>query len=202
MEKPSISFFAMNFILLFAVISFILIIFDLHRFAYVLELMLLLIFIFVLSFAMFVIYHGKKWGWTLLGASLVLMLVNLFFIFLLTQAFETEHFTLLVFSVIGLIIVFLNLRMAAQGAEASESEEHGSAKGYYPYIDKMEPEIKAEEPNIEKTFTPGKFIASRKASKFHTAKCDWAKRISKENQVWFNSEEEAKANGFEADQCI
>ena len=58
------------------------------------------------------------------------------------------------------------------------------------------------ESKIEKTFVPGKFVASKKANKFHVAKCDWAKRISKANQILFNSEEEAKSQGFEADRCV
>jgi hypothetical protein len=202
MDKPSLSFFVMNFILLFAVISFILIVFDLHRFAFVFELMLLLVFISLFAFAMFIIYHNKKWGWTLLGAALILLLVNTFFIFLLTRRFETTHLTTVLFSLAGLVITFINLKSVPKEPE-SLVEEFEKTKDYYPYIDKMEPELKEiHEPKIEKTFTPGKFIASKKANKFHIAKCDWAKRISKENQLWFNSEDEAKAQGFEADKCV
>ena len=202
MDKPSINFFIMNFILLFSIISFTLIVFELHRFAFVFGLMLLLVFISLFAFAMFIIYYNKKWGWTLLGITLILLLVNTFFIFLLTRRFETAHLTTVLFSLAGLGITFVNLRGATKEPEISV-EESDKAKEYYPYIDKMEPELKEiHEPSIEKTFTPGKFIASKNANKFHTAKCDWAKRISKENQLWFNSEEEAKAQGFEADKCI
>lgn len=199
MEKLNISFFAMNFILLFAAIGFILAAFELHRLAFVFELMVLLVFLFISIFAMFVIYHNKKWGWTILGAALILLMINLFFIFLFTGIFETAHFTTLFFSVIGLAIALLNLR-GAQEYEASE-EEHGKAKDY-SYIDKMEPVPKIDEQNISKTFIPGKYLASRKSNKYHVAKCDWAKKISTENQLWFNSEEEAKSKGFEADECI
>ena len=87
MEKPSLSFFAMNFILLFVLISFTLIVFDLHRLAFVFELGVLLIFIFLFAFSLFAIYHNKKWGWTILGATLTLLLIDAFFIFLLTRTF-------------------------------------------------------------------------------------------------------------------
>ena len=202
MDKPSINFFMINFILLFSIISFTLIVFELHRFAFVFELMLLLVFISLFAFAMFIIYHNKKWGWTLLGVTLILLLVNTFFIFLLSRRFETAHLTTVLFSLAGLAITFVNLRGTTKEPEILV-EESDKAKEYYPYIDKMEPELKeVHESGIEKTFTPGKFIASKNANKFHTAKCDWAKRISKENQLWFNSEEEAKAQGFEADKCV
>ena len=198
-ERPSLSFLVMNFILLFAVIGFILVVLDLHRFMFVFELMLLLAFVFILPFGMFAVYNDRKWGWMMLVAALILLLVNLFFIFLLTGIFETAHLTILFFSAIGIIVALLNLRPSRNYRISGEG--HEKTRDYYPYIDKMEPVQKAEEP-ISKTFTPGKYIASKKAGKYHVAKCDWAKRISRENQLWFNSEEEAKSKGFVADACI
>ncbi|MEK6983542.1 MAG: hypothetical protein AABX33_03130 [Nanoarchaeota archaeon] len=203
MERQGISFFAMNCILLFLVISFILIVFDLHRFAFVIELGILLILISFMAFGMFLAYHDKKFGWTMLGASIILLLINTFFIFLITDIFETPHMTIIFFSVIGLLVVLLNLRHGIEESYHAQSEEDYKPNGYYQYIDKMESvEQPKDEPKIAKTFTPGKFIASKKANKFHVAKCDWASRISKSNQIWFNSKEDAEAQGFEADKCV
>ena len=201
MEKPGISFFAMNLILLFVIIGFILIVFDLNGLAFVFEMMILLVFIFLLAFAMFIIYSNEKLGWTILGSALILLLLDMFFIILLAGAFETAHITTIFFSVIGLLVILLNLR-TAKSYESEIEEEHKKAKNYNPYIDKMESEEPKMESKIEKTFVPGKFVASKKANKFHVAKCDWAKRISKANQIWFNSGEEAKSQGFEADKCV
>lgn len=221
MEKSSASFLAMNFILLFSVIAFILIVFDLRGIPFVLELGILLIFMLLLAFSMFIIYHNKKWGWTVLGATLVLLLLDLFFIFVFTGAFGTAHTVASFLSVAGLIIALLNMRESPQ--EYGGGEESDKAKEYYPYIDKMEPEeetkaeikqelkkeIKEElkegqkkEEYVAKTFAPGKFVASKKAGKFHSPKCDWAKKIDKANRIWFHSEQEAKAQGFEADKCV
>lgn len=198
MERlDNISFLAMIFILLFAVIGFILVVFDLHRFAFVFELMLLLVFILILTFAMIAVYNNKKWGWTIIAAALVLLLVNLFFIFILTGAFDTPHLTALFFSLAGLAVALVSLKTSGN----YETGEHEKTKDYYPFIDKMEPVHKNEE-HISKTFIPGKYIASKKSNKYHVAKCDWAKKISAENQLWFNSEDDAKAQGFVADECI
>lgn len=196
--KLSISFFAINFISLFAVISFILIVFDLHRFAFVLELGILLVLLFFLAFAVFAVYHDKKWGWTLTGAVLLLLLLNTFFIYFLTKTFDTAYMTAALFSIAGLALALFSLRGSGLEAIRVEGEK---LQNYYPYIDKMEPES-TKEPNIEKTFIPGKFVASKNANKFHAAKCDWAKRIDKSNQIWFNSREEAELQGFQADTCI
>ena len=150
---------------------------------------------------MFVIYRNEKWGWTILGAALILLLLDTFFIILLAGAFETAHIATIFFSVIGLLVILLNLR-TAKSYENETEDEHKKTKNYYPYIDKMETEEPKMGSKIEKTFVPGKFVASKKANKFHVAKCDWAKRISKANQIWFNSGEEAKSQGFEADKCV
>lgn len=203
MEKPGISFFAISFVLLFAVIGLIFAVFELHRLVFVLELMILLAFIFLFAAALFAVYRNKKFGWTMIGAALILLLLDALFIYLITKTFETAHMTIVFFSVIGLLVALLNLM--------ADKKPHGSpagyekAKEYYQYIDKMQPEEELaheKEPRIEKTFTPGKFVASRNASRFHSPKCDWAKRISKSNQLWFESEEEAKAKGFQADKCV
>ncbi|MBI2657367.1 hypothetical protein HYX08_01585 [Candidatus Woesearchaeota archaeon] len=199
MEKPPISFFAMSFVLLFVLVSLIFAVFDLHRFAFVFELGILLVLLTLAALSMLAIYHGRLWGWTIMSALLILILVNLLFIYLITGAFGTSHLTALVFSLIGLGVSLFNLREPQNEQDGMEIEEYEKAKDYYPYIDKMEP---IEEPKVEKTFTPGKFVASRKANKFHAPKCDWAKRIGKENQIWFDSEQEAKAKGFEADKCV
>lgn len=197
MVKPGISFFAINFIMLFLLVSLVLAVFELHRFVFVLELVFLLVLFFILAFAMLFIYNNRKWGWSIIGAALVLTIINLFFIFLLTGIFGTSQLTVLFFSLAGLAIAFMNLKQPPQALESKE--EAGKSNDYYPYIDKMEP---VPEEHIEVSFTPGKFVASRNTAIYHAAKCDWAKKISKSNQVWFNSEEEAKSKGFEADKCV
>lgn len=204
MEKSRISFFAMNFILPFVVISFILIVFNLHRFAFVFEMMFLLILIFFLGFAMFIIYYNKRWGWTILGVTLVLLLANTLFIFLLTGRFETAHVTIIIFSIAGLALSLFNLKTSPKADHIGAEDQYKKAEEYYHYIDKMKPkeELKDKEKSIEKTFMPGKFVASKNANKFHSPKCDWAKRINNSNQLWFDSREEAEAKGFEADRCV
>ena len=53
-----------------------------------------------------------------------------------------------------------------------------------------------EEKTIEKSFTPGKYIASKTGVKFHAPKSEWGKKIKKKNAVWFDSKEEAKKAGY------
>ena len=42
----------------------------------------------------------------------------------------------------------------------------------------------------------GIFVGSINSNKYHWPDCQWAKRISIENQIWFNSEKEAQKAGY------
>ena len=166
MEKPSISFFAMNFILLFVIVSFIFIVFDLHKFEFVLELVVLLVFIFFLAFAMFAVYNEGKWGCTMIGAALIILLLNTLFISMILGVFETAHVTIATFSVIGLFIALINLRSTVQKYHENDIEieeyQYANSGSYYPYIDKIElkeepmheeaQKIETAKPEIEKVF--------------------------------------------------
>lgn len=45
--------------------------------------------------------------------------------------------------------------------------------------------------------TPGgKYVASKNSNKYHAPWCSGAQRIKKENQIWFNSKEEAEKAGY------
>lgn len=211
MERP-VSFFAMLFILLFAGISFIFVVFDLHGFSFIFELGLLLAFMLVLAFAMFLIFHSKDKSWGIIAAVMILLLFDEFIIYLLSRNFGIAYVATMLFALAGLIVAMINVAMIKrERKEPYARESYWKSKYYYPFIGKTEPkeETKAAKTetknilkNVETTFTPGKFVASAKAKKFHTAKCDWALRISKSNQIWFNSKEEAQSKGFEADKCV
>ena len=58
------------------------------------------------------------------------------------------------------------------------------------------------ESKVKRECKPGKYIASKTGAKFHSPKCDWAKKIKKANAVWFDSKEEAKGAGYKADDCV
>ena len=228
MEKPSISFFLMNFILLFVGISFILIVFDLQGFPFIFELGILLIFLFLLTFGMFSVYNNKKFGWAMVGATLILLLVNTFLILLFRGRFEITHLTPIFFSVLGILVTILNLPEKTK-SEETKLEEYDKIEHYYPYIDKIEPqeqsietkdlkeelkeEIKKEleEEAIEKkeitikpkkTIAMSKFAASKETKIYHLSKCGWARIMKSRNKIYFNSKRRAEAEGFKAHECV
>ncbi len=48
----------------------------------------------------------------------------------------------------------------------------------------------------------GLLVASRGGKKYHWPWCSWGKSIKIENQIWFNSESEAKTAGYSPCACI
>ena len=217
MERPII-FFSMLFILLFVIIGFIVMVFDLSGVSFVFELGLLLAFMFFLAFAMFLFYHDKSGSLGLVGGVLILLLLNAGVIVLITGELGIAAIVTAIFSIAGLVVVALNVAEYKSQSEQSEEEHYNKPKYYHSVIGNTEPindvqELKNEleeksksdighEHKVHAVFTPGKFVASMKAHKFHSPKCDWALRISKSNQVWFDSKEDAQSKGFEADKCV
>ena len=202
MERP-ISFFVMLFILLFAGLGFIFVVCDLYGFSFIFELGLLLAFMFVLAFAMFLIYQDKQKSWGIIAAVMLLLLFDVFIIFLITRKFTLAYATATIFAIAGLIVALLNaIMLQKERKEVVEEPQYGKSKYYYPFIEKEEvkQEIKKEQ-NVVSTFTQGKFVASKSGSKFHLPKCVWANNINKVNQVWFDSKADAEIKGYSEHKC-
>jgi len=68
------------------------------------------------------------------------------------------------------------------------------------YIRDPEPEIEFEP--VTEEFTPGKYIASKSGTTYHAPKCDWALKIKEANQVWLESDAEAKKKGYKKHSCL
>jgi len=54
----------------------------------------------------------------------------------------------------------------------------------------------AQQPASQPAKTSGNYVGSLKSDKYHLPSCRWAKEISKENQIWFDTKEEAKKAGY------
>lgn len=56
---------------------------------------------------------------------------------------------------------------------------------------------------FKKTAISGNFMASINGKAYYPATCEAAKRIKEENRIWFNSREEAEADGYKlAQNCF
>ena len=213
MGKPGLSFFAMLFILLFAVIGFILVVFSLEGAFFVFQLAVLLCFMFFLAFGMFSVYSGNNSGWSIMGVVLLLALMDVSLIVFSTKQFGSYEAFAFAFAFIGMIVALAGSLPARR--EKEESNHYDKQQYYYPNSEAMDQLIEESEEGakeeagqeaemeskISATYTPGKFIASNKGNKFNMPKCTWAANIKKENQVWFDSEKEAVSNGYRKHNC-
>lgn len=177
-DKNIISFIVMDIILAIVFIGLILLIFELHRFFLIGEVIILAILVIISFVSLIAVFNGIKWGWAILSLSFAIILIDLLIIYFATRTIGTTFFITMVLTAIGFILSVINI---------------GEKK-----IEELEETI--EEPSTE--FIPGKYISSKRAAYYHIPKCDWAQKIKKKNQVWFDSQEEAKKKGLKKHSCL
>lgn len=175
MNRNRLTVFAMHIALLVTFLGLINMVFGLHRFAFILEFLILLGLLLVGIIAAIGISHNMKWAWILLTLFFGFAFLDMLFI----RAIAIKE-----------IAYFLHLLVVA-------------VAGFFISLFSIEKEkTRSGEKTVTKTFTPGKYIASKTGTKFHSPKCDWAKKVKKSNAVWFNNKEEAIKAGYKADDCV
>ena len=172
MSNPKFTAFVLQIVLLVVFLGLIRMIFDLHRFAFIGNLLILLGLIVIAFIAVMGINGNNKWGWILLTLLFVGVFLDMVFVYVLSAPKPGLFSTLLIATVAGFFISLLSI------------------------------ENPKTEKEVKKTFKPGKYIASKTGSKYHAPKCEWAKKIKKANAVWFNNKQEAKKAGYKADSCV
>jgi hypothetical protein len=177
MGASKFSFFIVDIILLIVFYGMIKIVFRLSNTGFLLELIALLVLLFAAFIALIPAYGGSRGGWGFLSAVFLLIVLDVLVIFLRTNMWDANVLASLVFAAFGLIISVMNITR----------EE--------------EPVKEEKEETVYTNFEPGKYVASKTGSTYHTPKCDWAGKIKKKNQVWFDDEKEAKKK-YKPHSCI
>lgn len=177
-------------ILLITFLGLINVIFDLHRFAFIVEFLILLGLFVVALISAVGINTNSRWAWILLKIFFIFVFLDMILINSITTARNPYFLHLLVVAGVGFFISFFSIPKKAREAEEVEGK-------------KATKSVKSSKTtSTKKTFTPGKYIASKTGVKYHAPKCDWAKKIKKSNAVWFNSKEAAKKAGYKKDACV
>ncbi len=177
MGESKLSFFVVDVIMLIVFLGLINMIFGLHRVFLGFELILLAAAAFFSIISMVAIYNNARWGWIFLSYIFGLILIDILFVYYIAGR-PDFFFIIIISALVGFLVSVMN-------------------------IPKKEREAVEEKPKeVTKEFKPGKYVASKSGSKYHAPKCDWAKKIKKSNQVWFDDEKEAKKKGYKADSCV
>ncbi len=178
MGEAKLSFFITDIILLIVFLGLIKIIFKFNGLGFLLELLALVILLFIAFIAIIPAYSGSKGGWGFLSGVFFLILLNLLVIYIRTNMSGKAYLGTLLFAAIGFVVSVANIKR----------EEY-------------EEPVEEEKEEVYTNFEPGKYVASKTGSTYHVPKCEWAGRIKKKNQVWFDDEKEAKKK-FKAHSCV
>ena len=155
-----------------------------------------LVLMAALAFVSFLNYH-HFWGKMLLFMVFVLYLGDLVLIWL----FKGQLYIMLL--LLGLAGFMISIPWQTKQNQAVISPKHRPEE-LHSQIFEVPQEAKAKEPKTEvkTSFSPGKYVASMQSNQFHEPKCDWAKKIKKERQLWFQNKDEAFEKGFRQHSCL
>lgn len=92
---------------------------------------------------------------------------------------------------INILYVYQNVR---QGFVTTAGTALFGLIGFYGSLVNLGPTHEVKLPELPK------YVASETGKKFHSPECKWAEKIN--NKVWFQSENEAKAQGYKPCNCI
>ena len=171
--KPRLRSFVAYIVILIAFLGLIGMIFQLHGLFFVFEFLILMALLLVALISFMGLNNNMNWVWKLLAAFFGFVFIDMAFMHLVLNIKQDYFFEHLFAVIAGFFISLFSIKKRA-----------------------------AEGKGIETSFSPGKYIASRTGTKFHAPKCDWAKKIKKENTVWFDNKEDARKAGYKADDCV
>ena len=180
--------FVMYVVLLVVFLSLINMVFSLHRIAFIGEFLILLFFMLIGLIAILGISGNMRWAWVLLAWLLGFIFADMAFIYLIGREESPYFFYAIAIVIAGFFISLFSIE--------KEKED------FMPEREKEKILENVSEKKLEKTFKPGKYISSLTGAKFHSPKCDWAKKIKKSNAVWFDNKEDAIKAGYKADNCV
>tara|TARA_Y100000310_G_C20323843_1_gene642030 strand:+ start:140 stop:682 length:543 start_codon:yes stop_codon:yes gene_type:complete len=164
----------MYIVLLITFLGLISRIFALHRFAFYIEFFVLLGLLLVALIGAIGINSNSRWAWILLTLLFGFIFLDMLFIYSISAVKWKLFSPAVIVTVAGFFISLFSI----EGEKIEEIAEE------------------VEEKTIKKSFTPGKYIASKTGAKFHAPKSEWGKKIKKKNAVWFNSKEYAVKAGY------
>ena len=147
-----------------------------------------LLFLLLLSVVGFV--HYKKWGDRLVFLVFLLYVCNLVLVW---YFYGLLYVVLLLVSLFGFLV-------SLPAKRSSPPQKHESAAVPSPIRDAPKPT--EETPKSKATFSPGKYVASKRSNVYHEPKCEWAKKIQKDRRLWFASREEALNKGYKKHDCV
>ncbi len=170
---------------------------NVHGIVFGIEILLFFSLLFVALIVSLGLYFEASWAF---AGSMILfggMFLNALYFYTTPVALLVTNihaFTI----VFGFLVSLINLRTY----EDYEEDFVYEASDYRP--EKVVTKVVAKEKTAasNKTFSPGKFVGSKTGKKYHSPKCDWAKKIGKKNREWLQDAKDAKDKGYKPCKCV
>ncbi len=139
----------------------------------------------------------RGWGNAVITGVLLLYLANLLLIWL----FKGElYVVLLLLSLLGVLLGIASLTWKASPQEQTEAKAAGH--GVQQPVPGASKTVQGISKSVSTTFTPGKYVASKTSNYYHAPTCEWAKKIMKSRQIWFQDKKEAWEKGLKKHGCV
>jgi hypothetical protein len=169
------------FVFFIGLISFV---FQMTGWKFYLELIIFLGLLLFALISLILIFADIKAGYTIAAIISAFILIDLLFIYFRLNHMSTLMFASIITTVTGFVVSISSLSQSVVKKKKKKEEF-----------------VKTQTGDLIKTYTPGKVVSSKKSGFYHLTTCDWAQKIKKSNQVWWDSEEEAKKGGLQPHLC-
>jgi hypothetical protein len=177
-----------------AILGLISIIFQFSGLLFAVELIAVLFLGFVGLVGLTAILHGLNFGFGFLSFVFSLILLNLLFVYFKIKPIDITYLTTIIATSLGFVASIVNL------GEKHKIERYVEPEPAPEPEPEPKPEPIKEEKVVKKTFSPGKVVASKTGSYYHSPKCEWAKKIKKKS--WYNTKAEAEEDGLKPHNCL
>jgi len=146
----------------------------------------------------------KTYGEKMLFVIYSLFILDIVVLWLPTNSF---YFTLLLVSLLGLWVSMPERKREENTEEVVTKPSPPPQKVVDGKVveAKVEPKAPLESKKaapVKATFSPGKYVASKRSNVYHEPKCEWAKKIQKDRQLWFADRKEALNKGYKKHDCV
>jgi hypothetical protein len=180
-------------------LTLILTVFDLSNDSFILSLTFLLGMMVFSSVSMGGAYRNKRWGWLFVMFSCLIIMLFAYVVYI-TQGVMQYHTVLLASSIILFAIALVNIGLA----DPENRKQKAPQVKVYQSMEKVEPYTvaSAKAAPAKKSVSKGKFVASKMATHYHTARCEWTPNIKRRNRIWFATEASAKRAKFKPHECV
>jgi len=123
---------------------------------------------------------------------------------LIWHFFDRLYFVLLLISLVGLLMSFPQKRKEKKREFANPVTNEPASVVFdnTPKVEIVHDEPKKEKETNKAQHSPGKYLASQRSNIYHEPKCDWAKKIKKDRQLWFPDKKDAQKKGYRKHSCV